>query len=78
MTGSLLDYALKKLGLLLEAEPAMSDRSRIHHIVVGLPFHIQDRLNKEEIICSERLMNQLRRFSQNYPKEQKGNYQDFQ
>lgn len=62
-SGSLLDYALKKERLLLETEPLMSDTSRINHVVVGLPFNIQDRLDKEEIITTEQLMNQLRRFN---------------
>uniref|UniRef100_T1HT13 RNA-directed DNA polymerase n=1 Tax=Rhodnius prolixus TaxID=13249 RepID=T1HT13_RHOPR len=54
--GSLLDYALKKERLLLETEPKMSDRSRINHIVVGLPLYIQDRLDKEEIQATESLI----------------------
>lgn len=69
MNGSLLDYALKKEKLLLQTEPTMSDRSRINHIVVGLPFYIQDRLDKEEIQTTEQLMNQLRRYTQAYPKK---------
>ncbi|KAF5293249.1 hypothetical protein FQA39_LY13648 [Lamprigera yunnana] len=49
----------------------MSDTSRIHHIVVGLPYHIQDRLDKEEINTTEQLMNQLRRYSQAYPRDKR-------
>lgn len=71
INGSLMDYALKKERLLLETEPLMTDRSRINHIVVGLPFYVQDKLDKQEISTTEQLMNQLRRFSQSYPKERK-------
>ena len=67
--GSYLDYALKKERLLLEMEPQMTIRSRINHIVVGLPIVIQDKLDKEEIISTEQLMNQLRRYTQGYSKK---------
>lgn len=71
INGSLLDYALKKERLLLETEPHMSNISRINHIVVGLPLHIQDRINKEEINTTEQLMNQLRRYTQSYSRIKK-------
>lgn len=71
INGPLIDYALKKERLLLETESTMTAVSRINHIVVGLPFHIQDRLDKEEITTTERLMNQLRRYTQAYPKTNK-------
>lgn len=64
INGSWLDYALKKENLLLETEPRMSVCSRINHIVIGLPIYIQDKLDKEEISTTEKLMNQLRRYSQ--------------
>lgn len=69
--GSLLDFALKKERLLLETESTMSDRSRINHIVIGLPNYIQDRLDKEEITTTEQLMNQLSKFSDSYPTPKK-------
>ncbi|KAK2578301.1 hypothetical protein KPH14_011923 [Odynerus spinipes] len=63
ISGSLLDYALKKEKLLLETEPEMTTTSRINHIVVGLPSDIHEKLDKEEITTTEKLMNQLRRYS---------------
>lgn len=64
ISGPLIDYALKKENLLLETEPKMSDCSRINHIVIGLPTYVQDKLDKEEISTTEKLMNQLRRYTQ--------------
>jgi len=69
--GSYLDYALKKERLLLETDTQMSVRSRINHIVVGLPSYIQDKLDKEVIVSTELLMNQLRRYSETYHQELK-------
>lgn len=63
ITGSILDYALKKERLLLQTESDMSNISRINHIVVGLPFFVQDRLDKDQIETTEQLMNQLRKFN---------------
>jgi len=64
--GSYLDYALRKERLLLDIEPDMSEKSRINHIVVGLPVQIQDKLDREQTLTSDSLMNQLCRYSQNY------------
>ena len=63
LTGSLLDYAVKKERLFLETESTMSNQLRINHIVIGLPISIQDKLDKQEIDTTEKLMNQLRRYS---------------
>lgn len=60
--GSMLDYALKKERLLLECERTMTDESRISHIVVGLPVHIQNRLDKENIETTEDLMNEIQKY----------------
>lgn len=66
MAGSLVDYALKKERLCLEVESQMSIVSRIHHIVVGLPMSVQDKLDKENIHTTDALMNELRRYEVNF------------
>lgn len=62
MSGSLIDYALKKERMILEVEKKMTDTSRINLIVVGLPLDIQDKLDREEISSTDELMNKLGRY----------------
>lgn len=71
ISGSVLDYAIKKERLVLETEPSMSDRSRINHVVIGLPRDIQDRIDKEDVRTTEQLMNQLRRYENIYLRDRK-------
>lgn len=47
--GLLLDFALRKDNLLLEAEPRMTERSRIGAIVYCLPKPVQKELDREKI-----------------------------
>jgi hypothetical protein len=61
--GSMIDYALKKERLLLECERTMTEESRISHIVVGLPTHIQNKLDKEIIETTEDLMNEIQKYN---------------
>lgn len=68
--GSLMDYALKKERLLLEVEKSMSTTSRINLIVVGLPLYIQDKLDRDEILNTDLLMNKLRLYESG-PNKQK-------
>ena len=42
---SLIDYALKKEKLCLEAENNISIKTRINMIVVGLPIEVQDEID---------------------------------
>jgi len=62
INGSLIDYALKKERLLLDIESSISNISRIHLIVIGLPLNIQDKLDKEEITNTDILMNRIRMY----------------
>ena len=61
LSGTLLDYALKKERLILEIERKMTEASRINLIVMGLPVDIQDKLNREEITNTDELMRNLRK-----------------
>jgi len=62
VTGSLVDYGLRKERLLLEVERKMTETSRLNLIVVGLPINIQDKLDQGQINSTEQLMNELRRY----------------
>jgi hypothetical protein len=57
--GPISEYALKKLNLLLDADPELTERSRVNLIVVGLPPFIQSRLNRKEVTSFSRLMSEL-------------------
>ena len=67
--GSIIDYSLKKESLLLDAEPSISEVSKINHIVIGLPQNIQDILDKEEIKNTDQLINILRKYDLEYLKK---------
>lgn len=62
ISGSLVDYALRKELLLLEVERQISAISLINHIVVGLPINIQDKLDREHLTTTDALINELRRY----------------
>lgn len=68
INGLLIDYALKKERLLLDIESSISNISRIHLIVIGLPLNIQDKLDKEEITNTDILMNRIRMYDSGYNK----------
>lgn len=59
MVGSMVEYALKKERLLLEAESTMSELSRVGLIVLGLPIHVQEKLDRERILGTDDLLNKL-------------------
>jgi hypothetical protein len=58
-SGSLSEYALKKLNLLIDADPSLTEKSRINFIVVGLPPFIRNRLNRTDIKDHGDLMTEL-------------------
>lgn len=62
VAGSLVEYALKKEGLLLDVEKTMSETSRICHIVVGLPRNVMEKIDRDQIKSTDQLINELRRF----------------
>ncbi|GBP43532.1 hypothetical protein EVAR_87449_1 [Eumeta japonica] len=58
-TGSLLEYTIKKEKLLLEVRKAIDQGTLIDIIAAGLPDFITDRINKEEIVQTKDLFNEL-------------------
>ncbi|GBP89006.1 hypothetical protein EVAR_36600_1 [Eumeta japonica] len=58
-SGSLLDYAVKKERLLLEVRKTMDEGTLIDIIADGLPDFITDRINKEDILHTKDLFNEL-------------------
>ncbi|GBP37255.1 hypothetical protein EVAR_35688_1 [Eumeta japonica] len=57
--GSLLEYAIKKEKLLLEIKKTIDQGTLIDIIAAGLPDFITDRINKEEIVQTKDLFNEL-------------------
>lgn len=60
-TGSLLEYALKKEKLMLEVRPSIDEGTLIDIIAAGLPDYISDRINREEILETKDLFNDIGR-----------------
>ncbi|CAB3236355.1 unnamed protein product [Arctia plantaginis] len=58
-SGSLLEYAIKKEKLLLEVRKTIDQGTLIDIIAAGLPDFITDRINKEEIVQTKDLFNEL-------------------
>lgn len=58
-SGSLLEYAVKKERLLLEVRKTIDQGTLIDIIATGLPDYITDRINKDEIIETKDLFNEL-------------------
>lgn len=65
MTGSLIEYALRKEKLVLEVESRMTEISRINLIVMGLPIYIQDKLDREAKKSTDELINKLGQYETN-------------
>ncbi len=57
--GSLAEYAIKKHNVLVEADPDLTERSRVTHIAVGLPPNIREKLSRNEISTYGKLMVEL-------------------
>lgn len=57
--GSLSDYVLKKIRLLLEAEPALPTIACVNLVVVGLPSNVREKLDRSEILTQADLMSAL-------------------
>lgn len=57
--GSLLEYAIKKEKLLLEMRKSMDQGTLTDIIAAGLPNFITDRINKEEILETKDLFNEI-------------------
>ena len=61
-SGSYADYAIRKLNLLVAFNPKMDELTRIAHIVTGLPFSIQEKLDRSEIETVSKLLSKLNSF----------------
>lgn len=57
--GSLLDFAIKKEKLLLQGRKTIDQGTLTDIIAAGLPTYIIDRINKEEILETRDLFNEL-------------------
>lgn len=62
INGSLIDYAVRKEKMLLELDRDLSDLVILDLIVVGLPFHVQNSLNRHTVTSIEKLHNKLKKF----------------
>ncbi|KAK0156700.1 hypothetical protein PV328_012421, partial [Microctonus aethiopoides] len=72
LNGSLLEYALKKRNLLLEADEDMALNTQINMIVISLPKSIQNKLEKKRLTNIEDLMSKLKQIGHfNEPKKEK-------
>lgn len=60
LSGPLLDFALKKINLLIDVDPDLSISSQINFIILALPKFVRSRLNKKELVTIEHLMSTLR------------------
>lgn len=58
-TGSLLEYALRKEKLLLETRRSIDTGTLIDLIAVGLPNFVSDKINRETLLETEDLYNEL-------------------
>ena len=59
ISGSITEYAIKKEQLILEVRRKTSKETRINLIVIGLPIHIQDKIDKEAVQSTNDLMGLL-------------------
>ena len=62
LSGSLIDYAVKKERMLLELDRNLPQLVILDLIVVGLPNHIQNGLNKNNVTTIQILHNKLKKF----------------
>lgn len=62
LNGSYIEYALKKEKLLLELDRNLTELFMLDLIVVGLPIHIQNSLNKNSVVTVKHLHLKLKKF----------------
>lgn len=73
--GTIAEYVLKKLNLLVEADPDMCEKSRVNMIVVGLPPWIRDRIARSKVTSQGALIreiNQLESLASRQPRKYQG------
>ncbi len=59
VSGTLNEYAIKKLNLLLEVDPAMVISTQINLVAIGLPAFVRNRLHRREINTQSKLIIEL-------------------
>lgn len=74
IAGSLAEYAQTKVNLLVSFNPKMDDLTLISLVVIGLPFHIQDRLDKVEITSIGKLISKINSFDRPSPRTISNNF----
>ena len=57
-----MDYAIKKEKFLIEADPEMPEKTKINHMVIGLPINIQNELDKHEIKETNYLLSLVQKY----------------
>ncbi|KRG07776.1 uncharacterized protein Dmoj_GI26203 [Drosophila mojavensis] len=62
ISGSLLDYALKKERLLLETDKNMNNITLVNLIVHGLPKFIRNKIDRQNVTAPVALFSELRKF----------------
>lgn len=68
--GSLSEYTIKKLGLLAETDPDLSEFTRITLVIAGIPYDLHSQLDRNKIKTTNQLItkiNQIDRFSPRQP-----------
>ncbi len=60
--GSYAEYAIKKLNLLLQVDPELTEKSRVMFIIIGLPYNIREKLNRKTVDTQRKLMVALNQF----------------
>ncbi len=62
MGGSLVDYVVRKERLLLDLDYEIPDQVKLDLIVLGLPVHIQDSMNRSAVSSLKLLIAKLKKF----------------
>ena len=57
--GTLVDFALKKFRVLIDADSELTESSRINLVVLGLPENVRNKLDKRDIISQSDLISEL-------------------
>jgi hypothetical protein len=60
--GSFVEYALKKICLLIGVDPELTVNSRINLVVLGLPENVRNKLSKKDVISQSALISELQPF----------------
>lgn len=60
--GSLLEYATKKERLLLEVNKHIDTQTMINLIVIGLPDHVIEKIDKEDVKTTSSLYNEIGKY----------------